>query len=152
MSLNEADTRAKLIDPAIHARGWTEEGFRKATDYFNQAVEKDPNYAQAYAGLADTYNFLGESGYTAPLQVWQNAKSAATHAVKLDDTLPEAHISLALVRESYDWDWLGAESEFKRAIELNGNNASAHQWYGDFLTRMGRFDDVLLFDRQQQSG
>jgi len=121
---------------------WTEEGFRKATDYFNQAVEKDPNYAQAYAGLADTYNFLGESGYTAPLQVWQNAKSAATHAVKLDDTMPEAHISLALVRESYDWDWPGAEVEFKRAIELNGNNASAHQWYGDFLTRMGRFDEA----------
>ncbi len=121
---------------------WTEEGFRKATDYFNQAVEKDPNYAQAYAGLADTYNFLGESGYTAPQQVWQNAKSAATHAVKLDDALPEAHISLALVRESYDWDWPGAESEFKRAVQLNPNNASAHQWYGDFLTRMGRFDEA----------
>jgi eukaryotic-like serine/threonine-protein kinase len=123
---------------------WTEEGFRKATDYFNQAVEKDPNYAQAYAGLADTYNFLGEAGYIAPLQVWQNAKSAAMHAVKLDDTLPEAHISLALVRESYDWDWPGAESEFKRAIELNGNNASAHQWYGDFLTRMGQFDQARV--------
>jgi serine/threonine protein kinase/tetratricopeptide (TPR) repeat protein len=123
---------------------WTEEGFRKATDYFNQAVEKDPNYAQAYAGLADTYNFLGESGYLAPLQVWQNAKSAALHAVKLEDTLPEAHISLALVRESYDWDWRGAESEFRRAIELNGNNASAHQWYGDFLTRMGRFEEARV--------
>ena len=123
---------------------WTEEGFRKATDFFNQAVEKDPNYAQAYAGLADTYNFLGESGYTAPQQVWQNAKSAAMHAVKLDDTLPEAHISLALVRESYDWDWTGAESEFKRAIQLNPNNSSAHQWYGDFLTRMGRFDEAKV--------
>ena len=123
---------------------WTEEGFRKATDYFNQAVEKDPNYAQAYAGLADTYNFLGESGYVAPRQVWQNAKSAATHAVKLDDTLPEAHISLALVRESYDWDWPGAESEFRRAIQLNPNNAPAHQWYGDFLTRLGRFDEARV--------
>jgi eukaryotic-like serine/threonine-protein kinase len=123
---------------------WTEEGFRKATDFFNQAVEKDPNYAQAYAGLADTYNFLGESGYTAPQQVWQNAKSAAMHAVKLDDSLPEAHISLALVRESYDWDWAGAESEFKRAIQLNPNNSSAHQWYGDFLTRMGRFDEAKV--------
>ena len=72
----------------------------------------------------------------APQQVWQNAKSAAMQAVKLDDTLPEAHISLALVRESYDWDWAGAESEFKRAIQLNPNNASGHQWYGDFLIRM----------------
>ncbi|MGH9501306.1 MAG: protein kinase domain-containing protein [Terriglobales bacterium] len=123
---------------------WTEDGFRKATDYFNQAVEKDPHYAQAYAGLADTYNFLGESGYTAPQQVWQNAKSAAMQAVKLDDTLPEAHISLGLVRESYDWDWPGAESEFKRAIELNPNYASGHQWYGDFLTRMGRFDEARI--------
>ncbi len=123
---------------------WTEDGFRKATDYFNQAVEKDPHYAQAYAGLADTYNFLGESGYMAPQQVWQNAKSAAMQAVKLDDTLPEAHISLALVRESYDWDWGGAESEFKRAIQLNPNNASGHQWYGDFLMRVGRFDEARM--------
>jgi serine/threonine protein kinase/TolB-like protein/Tfp pilus assembly protein PilF len=123
---------------------WTEEGFRKAIDYFNQAVEKDPNYAQAYAGLADTYNFLGESGYMAPHQVWQNAKSAAMQAVKLDDSLPEAHISLALVRESYDWDWNGAESEFKRAIQLNSNSASGHQWYGDFLMRMGRFDEARM--------
>lgn len=123
---------------------WTEDGFRKATDYFNQAVEKDPHYAQAYAGLADTYNFLGESGYMAPQQVWQNAKSAAMQAVKLDDTLPEAHISLGLVRESYDWDWAGAESEFKRAIQLNPNSASGHQWYGDFLTRIGRFDEARM--------
>jgi serine/threonine protein kinase/tetratricopeptide (TPR) repeat protein len=123
---------------------WTEEGFRKATDYFNKAVEKDPNYAQAYAGLADTYNFLGESGYMAPQQVWQNAKSAAMQAVRLDDTLPEAHISLALVRESYDWDWAGAESEFKRAIALNPNSAAGHLWYGDFLTRMGRFDEARM--------
>ncbi len=123
---------------------WTEDGFRKATNYFNQAVEKDPHYAQAYAGLAVTYNFLGEAGYTSPQQVWQNAKSAAQQAVKLDDTLPEAHISLGLVRESYDWDWSGAESEFKRAIQLNTNNPSTHQWYGDFLTRMGRFDEARI--------
>src|ERR1700730_14381860 len=123
---------------------WTEEGFRKAIDYCNQAVEKDPNYAQAYAGLAHTYNFLGESGYMAPHQVWQNAKSAAMQAVKLDDTLAEAHISLGLVRESYDWDWPGAESEFKRAIQLNRNSASGHQWYGDFLTRLGRFDEARV--------
>jgi len=123
---------------------WTEEGFRKASNYFNQAVEEDPHYAQAYAGLADTYNFLGESGYVAPLDVWQNAKSAAMQAVKLDDTLAEAHISLGLVRESYDWDWPGAESEFKRAIQLNRNSASGHQWYGDFLTRLGRFDEARV--------
>jgi eukaryotic-like serine/threonine-protein kinase len=130
---------------------WTEDGFRKATDFFNQAVEKDPHYALAYAGLADTYNFLGESGYTAPQQVWQNAKSAAMQAVKLGDTLPEAHVSLALVRESYDWDWQGAESEFKRAIQLNPNNPSGHQWYGDFLTRMGRFDEAKVELKKAQA-
>ena len=123
---------------------WTQDGFKKASDYFNQAVEKDPNYAQAYAGLADTYNFMGDSGYVAPLQAWQNAKSAATQAVKIDDSLPEGHISLALVREDYDWDWSGAENEFKRAIQLNPNSATAHQWYGDFLTKLGRFDDARL--------
>ena len=65
-------------------------------------------------------------------------------AVKIDDQLPEAHISLALVRADYDWDWAGAESEFKRAIQLNANSATAHQWYGDFLTRMGRFEEAKL--------
>ncbi|PYV97699.1 MAG: hypothetical protein DMG86_17915 [Acidobacteria bacterium] len=121
---------------------WTESGFKRAIEYFNQAVQKDPNYAKAYAGLADTYNFMGDSGYEAPEQVWQNAKSAAMRAVKLDDTLAEAHISLALVRENYDWDWTGAESEFKRAIQANPNSATAHQWYGDFLTKSGRFDEA----------
>src|SRR3989449_6849179 len=129
---------------------WTQDGFKKASDYFNQAVEKDPNYAQAYAGLADTYNFMGDSGYVAPLQAWQNAKSAATQAVKLDDSLPEGHISLALVREDYDWDWSGAENEFKRAIQLNPNSATAHQWYGDFLTKLGRFEDAEAEVRRAQ--
>ncbi len=123
---------------------WTEEGFRKAIVYFNQAVEKDPNYALAYAGLANTYNFLGEAGYDAPSKVWQNARAAAMQAVKLDDRLAEAHISLALVRADYDWDWPGAENEFRKAIQLNGNSATAHHWYGDFLTRMGRFEEAKL--------
>jgi serine/threonine protein kinase/Tfp pilus assembly protein PilF len=121
---------------------WTQDGFQKAIDYFRQAVEKDPNYAQAYAGLADAYTFIGASGYVAPSQVWQSAKSAAMQSVKIDDTLPEGHISLALVRENFDWDWAGAESEFRRAIELNPNSAEAHQWYGNFLTRLGRFDEA----------
>ena len=123
---------------------WTEEGFRKAIVHFNQAVDKDPNYGLAYAGLANTYNFLGKSGYESPNNVWQNAKAAAMQAVRLDDQLPEAHISLALVRADYDWDWAGAESEFKRAIQLNANSATAHEWYGDFLTRMGRFEEAKL--------
>ncbi len=121
---------------------WTYDGFKKAVDYFNQAVAIDPNYALAYAGLADAHDFLGDSGYVAPKQAWQNAKSAAMQAVRIDDRLPEAHISLGLVRSSYDWDWAGAEMEFKRAIELNANSAVAHEWYGDFLARLGRLDEA----------
>ncbi len=121
---------------------WTQDGFQRAIDFFRQAVEKDPAYAQAYAGLADAYTFMGASGYLAPQQVWQSAKSAAMQSVKIDDSLPEGHISLALVRENFDWDWAGAEKEFKRAIELNPNSAEAHHWYGDFLTRLGRFDEA----------
>jgi serine/threonine protein kinase/TolB-like protein/Tfp pilus assembly protein PilF len=128
----------------------TEEGFAKAIDYFRKAVEKDPNYALAYAGLADSYNLLGASGYVAPKSVWLSAKSTAMQALRIDDQLPEAHISLALVRENYDWDWLGTETEFKRAVQLDGNSAVAHYWYGDFLTRMGRFEEAKLELRKAQ--
>jgi TolB-like protein/Tfp pilus assembly protein PilF len=121
---------------------WTQDGFQKAIDFFRKAVEKDPAYAQAYAGMADAYTFMGASGYVAPQEVWQSAKSAAMQSVKIDDSLPEGHVSLALVRENFDWDWAGAEKEFKRAIELNPNSAEAHHWYGDFLTRLGRFDEA----------
>jgi len=123
---------------------WTQDGFQKAVDFFRQAAEKDPAYAQAYAGLANAYTFMGASGYVAPQQVWQSAKSAAMQSVKIDDSLPEGHVSLALVRENFDWDWAGAEREFKRAIELNPNSAEAHHWYGDFLTRLGRFDEARV--------
>jgi serine/threonine protein kinase/tetratricopeptide (TPR) repeat protein len=121
---------------------WTEVGLTKAIDYFKQASERDPNYALAFAGLADAYNFLGDTGYVSPKQVRQNATLAATQALKIDDTLPEAHISLALVHEAYDWDWSGAETEFKRALELDPNSATAHEWYGNFLMRLGRLPEA----------
>jgi eukaryotic-like serine/threonine-protein kinase len=123
---------------------WTEDGFNKAILYFNQAVQRDPNYALAYAGLAAAYNFLGDTGYVAPKQVRQDAKAAAMQALKIDDMLPEAHISLALVRETYDWDWPGAETEFKRALQLGPNSATAHHWYGEFLMRSGRLDEAQV--------
>jgi len=129
---------------------WTQDGFQKGIDFFRQAVDKDPSYAQAYAGLADAYTFMAASGYVAPQQVWQSAKSAAMQSVKIDDALPEGHISLALVRENFDWDWAGAENEFKRGIELNPNSAEAHHWYGDFLTRLGRFDEARVELRKAQ--
>ena len=120
----------------------TEAGFRKGMDYFQEAIGKDPSYAPAYAGLADSYLMLVEYGLTGPKEGFPKAKDAAVRAVKLDDTLAEAHTSLAAVTEDYDWDWLTAEKEFKRAIDLNPGSAATRQWYAEFLAEMGRFDEA----------
>ena len=117
----------------------TKKGLDQAIDYFQQAIHADPNYALAYAGLADSYALLDDWGETAPRDSFPKARAAAEKAIALDDSLAEAHVSLAMVREAYDWDWAGAEQEFKRAIELNPNYATAHQWYGLYLASFGRF-------------
>jgi serine/threonine-protein kinase len=122
----------------------SEEGLKKSIEYFEQAIEADPNYALAYAGLADAYNMLGGYNLLPPKEAFSKAKSAATKALEIDDTLAEAHTSLALVKEIYDYDWSGSEQEFKRAIELNPNYAVAHHWYGCLLRDMGRFDEGLV--------
>jgi Tfp pilus assembly protein PilF len=122
---------------------WTGPDFRKAADFFNQAVQKDPRYAQSYAGLADTYSLMGVAGYMEPADAWPKAKAAAMEALDIDDTLAEAHTSLGLVKEHLDWDWPNAEKEFKQAIQLNPNLSTAHLWYGEFLTNMGRMSDGL---------
>jgi len=120
----------------------TKQGLDQAIQYFQQAIRTDPNYALAYAGLADSYALLDDWGETAPRDSFPKARAAAEKAIGLDDSLAEAHASLALVRESYDWDWAGAEQEFKRAIQLNLNYATAHQWYGLLLASMGRFSEA----------
>jgi eukaryotic-like serine/threonine-protein kinase len=122
---------------------WTEGDFKRAADFFTQAVQKDPRYALSYAGLADTYSLLGDAGYLPPSEAWPKAKAAAMQALEIDDTLAEAHTSLGLVKEHYEWDWAAAEKEFKRAIELNPNSATAHLWYGDFLSNTGRLEDGM---------
>jgi eukaryotic-like serine/threonine-protein kinase len=129
---------------------WTQADFKKAADYFTQAVQKDPRYALSYAGLADTYSLLGDAGYLPPSEAWPKAKSAAMQALEIDDTLAEAHTSLGLVKEHFEWDWTGAEQEFKRAIELNPNSATAHHWYGDYLANMGRSEEGLRETRKAQ--
>lgn len=120
----------------------TKEGLDQAIDYFQQAIRLDPNFARAYAGLADSYALLDDWGETAPRDCFPKARVAAQKAIALDDSLAEAHVSLAMVRQAYDWDWVGAEQEFKRAIELNPNYATAHQWYGLFLASLGRFPEA----------
>jgi serine/threonine-protein kinase len=129
---------------------WTEADFARAADYFTQAVQKDPRYALSYAGLADTYSQLGDAGYLPPSEAWPKAKAAAMQALEIDDSLAEAHTSLALVKEHFEWDWTGADTEFRRAIELNPNSATAHHWYGDYLANMGRPEDGLRETRRAQ--
>ena len=129
---------------------WTQADFTKAADFFTQAVQKDPHYALSYAGLADTYSLLGDSGYLPPSEAWPKAKAAAMQALEIDDSLAEAHTSLGLVKEHFEWDWAGAEREFKRAIELNPNSATAHHWYGDYLANMGRFDEGMRETKKAQ--
>jgi len=120
----------------------TKEGLQQATRYFQQASDTDPNYALAYAGLADCYNLLDDWGKTAPRDSFPKARAAAEKAIALDDSLAEAHVSLAMVRASYDWDWRGAEEEFRRAIALNPSYPTAHQWYGETLASLGRFAEA----------
>lgn len=117
--------------------------FALAIGYFKQAVKKDPNYALAYSGLADTYALMPLYGNFRPRQYMPQAKEAALKALELDENLAEAHASLGRILNSYDYDWTGAEREFKRAIALNPNYPTAHQWYAEFLAFGGMPDEAL---------
>jgi eukaryotic-like serine/threonine-protein kinase len=119
------------------------DGFLKGIEHFQRAIDIDPNYAPAYAGLADSYLMLAEYGLMPAKEGFPKAKAAAIKAVELDETLAEAHTSLGAIVEDYDWDWPRAEAEFKRAIELNSGHAPARQWYAEFLAAMGRFDEAV---------
>jgi serine/threonine-protein kinase len=120
----------------------TREGFDQALRHFRQAITLDPAYALAYAGLADTFYGLS-SLHVAPDEAMPQARGAAEKALELDDTLAEAHAALGLIKFYYDWDWAGAESSFKRAIELNPNYAEAQHRYGWLLGFSGRFDEAI---------
>jgi tetratricopeptide (TPR) repeat protein len=120
----------------------TPDGFQRAIDYFQQAIARDPGYAQAYAGLADCYVLMAAFSGVPPAELMQKARAAATKALQLDEGLAEAQTSLALITENYDWDWPAAEKEYHRAIELNPNYATAYQWYAEYLTWLGRFDEA----------
>jgi TolB-like protein/DNA-binding winged helix-turn-helix (wHTH) protein/Flp pilus assembly protein TadD len=131
----------------------TADGLKKANDYFAQAIEQDPNYAQAYAGLADSYALLGdwEYGVLAPKEAYPRAKAAATKALELDSNLGEAHISLAFCLDGFDWDWESAGREFRRGVELNPGYATGHQWYAWHLAALGRNDEAVAELKKAES-
>ena len=147
-------TNAKIVNPEAYEsylKGryfWnkrTADGLKAALAYFKQATEEDPKYAKAYSGLADTYALLGDWQYAVltPKEAFPEAKAAAIRALELDNSLSEAHTSLAFVLDGFDWDLDAGGKEFQRAIELNPGYATAHHWYAWHLSLLGRFDEAL---------
>lgn len=122
----------------------TGESLKQAVEYFNQAIEKDPNYALAYSGLAESYVLFPNYSVAAPLDCMPRAKAAALRAIELDDSLAETHVALGIYYSIFAWNLPAAEKEFRRAIELNPNYAPAHQQFGiECLSVMGRFDEAV---------
>ena len=121
----------------------SEAGLQEGIEHFQQAIAIDPSYAAAYSGLADSYTTLGYFSYLSPEESFPRAKVAAANALKLDPTLAEPHASLGYIKLYYGWDWGAAETEFKQAILLNPNYATAHHWYSVYLTAMGRHDEAM---------
>ncbi len=128
----------------------TPESMDKSLEYFEKAIQEDPKYALAYAGLADSYTTIGAWSILPPKEAYPKAKEAAIKALEIDDSLAEAHNVLAYIKFIFEWDWEGADRTFKHAIALNPNYATAHQWYAEYLTAMGRFEEALTeFNRAQ---
>jgi Tfp pilus assembly protein PilF len=131
----------------------TADGLKKAKDYFDEAVAKAPDYGPAHSGLADTYALLGDwqYGVMPAREALPAAKAAATKAVELDDSLGEAHTSLGFVLSGFDWEWVSAEKEFRRAIDLTPGYATAHHWYAWHLSLMGRHGEAIAEMRKARS-
>jgi tetratricopeptide (TPR) repeat protein len=121
----------------------TRDGYKKAIEHFDLAIEKDPSYALAYTGLADCYSVLSSYGIASPKDSFPKGKDAALKAREIDGSLAEARTSLAYIKYQFEWDFSGAESGFKQSIELNPNYATAHQWYALQLAGMGRMDEAI---------
>ncbi len=143
---------AHAVDPeayqlVLRARSlWskrTERDLTEAENLFKQAIERDPEYAQAYAGLADVYNMLASYYFVSPSEAYSKAKQAAQKALELNENLAEAYTSMARVKYRFEGDWFGAETDYNWAIGLNPNYATAHHWYGSLLRDMGRFEESL---------
>ena len=134
-----------------HWNRWTEEGFYKAIEYFQQAIEKDPAYALAHAGVADSYVLLGWNSYLPPKDAFPKAKAAALTALQFDPDLGEAHTPLAAVLWLYDWRWSEAEKEFKRSLELNPTYPTANHWHAESVMTMGRHAEAIAKMKESQA-
>ena len=133
-----------------HWNRWTEEGFYKAIEHFRQAVERDPTYAMAYAGLADCYVLLGWNSYLPPKDAFPKGKAAAKAALQLDPDLAEAHTALAALLWLDDWEWDRAQAEFKRSLELSPTYPTANHWYAEYLMTMGRHEEAMVRIKKSQ--
>ena len=133
-----------------HWNRWTEEGFYKAIEHFRQAVDKDPTYAMAYAGLADCYVLLGWNSYLPPKQAFPKAKAAANAALQIDEDLAEARTSLAAALWLDDWKWTQAQAEFERSLALSPTYPTANHWYAEYLMTMDRHDQAMVRIRKSQ--
>jgi TolB-like protein/predicted Ser/Thr protein kinase len=152
-------TDARPVDPEayqLYLKGryhWnkrTEQGVRKAIDYFEMAVDVDPGCAPAYCGLSDSYSILAAFGHVPWAESLRKSTVAAFKALELDDKLAEAHVSVATVFHNHMWDWAKAEAEYRRAIELNPGYATGHHWHALQLATMGRFDEAVVEARKAQ--
>lgn len=125
-----------------------EASVKNSLTFLQQAVEKDPNYALAYSGIADSYILLGLYRMLTMKEAFAEARIAAERALELDPQLAEAHNSMAAIKWLYDWDWAEADRQFRRAVEINPNSATAHHWYGLYLAEMGRFDEAVAIEKR----
>ena len=129
----------------------TEVGIRRSIELYQEAIARDPNFALAYAGIADAYSFLGRLGFAPPTEVFPKAKEAAEKALEIDDALAEGYVAVAFIKYNYDWNWMDAEIDFNWAIGLNPNYATAYQYYGSLLATVGRFDEAMAkFEKAQE--
>src|SRR5215813_9673984 len=139
---DDAEAYQSYLKGRFYSNKRTEEGLKKALPFFNQAIEMDPSYALAYAGLADCYALLYEYSATPSKDLYPKAKAAAMRALELDESLAEAHTSLAAAYE-YEWNWNEAAKQYERAIELNPNYETAHHWYSAYLVSRKQFDEAI---------
>jgi serine/threonine protein kinase/tetratricopeptide (TPR) repeat protein len=140
---DDAEAYRLYLKGRHHWNRWTEDGFYKAIEYFQQAVEKDPGYALAYTGLADSYVLLGWNSYLPPKEAFPKGKMAAMRALRLDPNLGEAHTPLAALLWLHDWQWQEAQREFERSLALNPAHPTASHWYAEYLMTMGRHVEAI---------